>query len=711
MLGRKPWKRNDRKPSLELRVEELPGRVMPSVSAPLVTTDTNWSGYAAETDLTTPLSGAVTAVGGTWVVPAVTGSRGYSAAWVGIDGYTSSTVEQIGTEQDVSSRGAPTYYAWYEFYPNNAVTISNFPVAPGDVISAEVSYASGSFTLQMTDRPQSGGAPTTFSVTKTAPGALESSAEWIMEAPSARNTLPLANFGTISFTNAWATISGVTGPIDDPAWQAAEINIVSSGGFRGQTGTTKATTSALTGSAPPAGDPLPPPAGTVSVSAFNVAYGAGTPPPPAPTASGPSGTIDTDLPTFSWNNVTGASSYEVWLTDQTTGSTVTVPNILGTSWTPAQALTLGDNYTWWVGAVAGTTITWDNPLKFIIQPTAIAPSGSIATNSPTFSWNSVTGAASYEVWLTDQTTGATVTIPNISGTSWTPPKALTLGDNYIWWAGAVQGQTIAWDNPLKFIVQPTATGPSGVVATNLPTFTWNNVTGAVSYKLWLTDQTTHTTVTVPNLTDTSWTPAQPLTLGDSYIWWVGAVEGQTVAWDNSLTFVIEPTASGPSGIIATDLPTFSWSSVTGATSYEIWLTDQTTGTSVTVPNLTGTSWTPAQALNLGDNYIWWVGAVQGQTIAWDNPLTFVAQPTATAPSGTVVTNMPTFSWNNVTGATSYEIWLTDQTAGTSLTYANLTVTSWTPPQALTLGDDYIWWVAAVQGKNVAWDAALTFTVG
>ena len=79
-------------------------------------------------------------------------------------------------------------------------------------------------------------------------------------------------------------------------------------------------------------------------------------------------------------------------------------------------------------------------------------------------------------------------------------------------------------------VAATPPGPSGSIATDLPTFTWNNVTGAASYEIWLTDQTTNTHVTYANLTSTTWLPPRPLVLGDSYVWWVGAVEGNTLAW-------------------------------------------------------------------------------------------------------------------------------------------------------------------------------------
>ena len=80
-------------------------------------TSTNWSGYAV-----TGATGSVTSVNGSWTVPAVTAGTSrtttyYSAFWVGIDGFSSSTVEQTGTISQIQGTTA-TYYAWYEFYPS-----------------------------------------------------------------------------------------------------------------------------------------------------------------------------------------------------------------------------------------------------------------------------------------------------------------------------------------------------------------------------------------------------------------------------------------------------------------------------------------------------------------------------------------------------------------------------------------------------------------
>jgi len=166
-------------------------------------TSTNWSGYAVTT-------GLVSDAKGSWVVPVVTctSTNTYSSAWVGIDGYSNNTVEQIGTEQDCRS-GQPTYYAWYEMYPKPSFRINNVPVKAGDNINAEVKYVNGKFVLTLAN------ATTGKSFTTTQKGkGQRQSAEWIMEAPWSGGVLPLANFGAIPFSHASTTVNGTTGSIN-----------------------------------------------------------------------------------------------------------------------------------------------------------------------------------------------------------------------------------------------------------------------------------------------------------------------------------------------------------------------------------------------------------------------------------------------------------------------------------------------------------------
>ena len=106
------------------------------------------------------------------------------------------------------------------------MTITSVTVKPGDAITASVAYnATGKdFVLTIADTTES----ETYTTTEAAAGAARSSAEWIVEAPSSnRGILPLDNFGSVTFTNAYATINGTTGPIDNSAWQPYAINMAS----------------------------------------------------------------------------------------------------------------------------------------------------------------------------------------------------------------------------------------------------------------------------------------------------------------------------------------------------------------------------------------------------------------------------------------------------------------------------------------------------
>ena len=171
-------------------------------------TSSNWSGYAV-----TGSNGSVQDVRGSWTVPTVTCDSGteYSSFWVGIDGFNSNTVEQIGTDADCHS-GAPAYYAWFEFYPHPMFTINNFGVQPGDFISAHVHYDQRS--RQFTVTIQNARTSQSFSTSTKVNSAQRSSAEWIAEAPSsAGGILPLADFGIVSYASDTATMNGATDPI------------------------------------------------------------------------------------------------------------------------------------------------------------------------------------------------------------------------------------------------------------------------------------------------------------------------------------------------------------------------------------------------------------------------------------------------------------------------------------------------------------------
>jgi hypothetical protein len=164
-------------------------------------TSTNWSGYAAN-------GGTYSSVSASWVEPAATCSSGsqYSSFWVGLDGYSSNSVEQTGTDTDCQN-GVPTYYGWYEMYPHPSFSFGG-GVSPGDTINASVVFSgSNSYTLTLKDVTKGWTATTT----KKLSNAARSSAEVIIEAPSSGGILPLADFGTVNVSSSIVDGSAIGG--------------------------------------------------------------------------------------------------------------------------------------------------------------------------------------------------------------------------------------------------------------------------------------------------------------------------------------------------------------------------------------------------------------------------------------------------------------------------------------------------------------------
>jgi Peptidase A4 family len=166
----------------------------------------NWSGYAD----VSPTDQTFTEVGGQWRTPSVTcdGEDTISSEWVGLDGFTSLTVEQAGTV-GWCFEGTPTYFTWYEMYPAGTIEVGT-SLRPGDKITASVSRSGTSYTLALTDatRPAD-----SFSATKTCALAtcLDTSAEWVAERPSFHiGIAPLANYSRWTVRHATQTTSGPT---------------------------------------------------------------------------------------------------------------------------------------------------------------------------------------------------------------------------------------------------------------------------------------------------------------------------------------------------------------------------------------------------------------------------------------------------------------------------------------------------------------------
>ncbi len=171
-------------------------------------TSPNWSGYVL-----TGGGGGYQAISAEWTVPSVDCSSvpdGATSDWVGVNGFGE---QNPGLFQDGTTsycvNGQEGDWSWWtdaaEAYSSQLL----FPVAPGDLIYAQVyQEASGEWAYDIQDL-------TSQVSSSAAPAAPESysgpgtTAEWIAEDPGDPSTdepYPLANFGSVTFTDLGLTV-------------------------------------------------------------------------------------------------------------------------------------------------------------------------------------------------------------------------------------------------------------------------------------------------------------------------------------------------------------------------------------------------------------------------------------------------------------------------------------------------------------------------
>jgi hypothetical protein len=188
----------------------------------------NWAGYVVSRD-----DARITEVHGSWTQPAVRcdgASRQFSSFWIGIDGSSNDTLEQLGTEGNCRN-GTPIYGTWWETIPDSSVP-TPLDVKPGDYMSAAIRSVGDRYTMSLRN-VTSGKA---FSKTVDWPRAEGASAEWIAEAsalcpPEGCVVQVLPDFGVVRFEDAVAA-TGSSGllPPTDPAWGLERSVMITAGG-------------------------------------------------------------------------------------------------------------------------------------------------------------------------------------------------------------------------------------------------------------------------------------------------------------------------------------------------------------------------------------------------------------------------------------------------------------------------------------------------
>lgn len=396
-------------------------------------------------------------------------------------------------------------------------------------------------------------------------------------------------------------------------------------------------------------------------------------------------TIDS-TPTITWTDVS-ANQYQVWLTqlNGTTadGTVLTAPQlalntvVAGTSITTS---TVGNgDFRVWVRAIGddGEAGLWSASYDFTRDltsgPELVSPVLGVneTDRTPTFTWNAQEGATHYEIWVNNQTTGASrvihdINVPHVVGAEeivYSDPTVTLFSATYRWWVRAFNedGAATDWSTSATFFVPvPVIVGPTGTVSsTNLPTFSWTGVDEYESYELWVNNVGTGQSRVIfeQGIIDTSYTPTLPLENGTFRFWVRGTdSEGNLSQYSSPVTFTVNstvssaPTLVSPSAFTNGNQPEFVWTPALGnnVSNYEI-LVKQLLGTSqptvlnqvlnpavdqsvTPVPPQTPVTdfngdlrYTPSTILQSG-SYRWWIRGLNadGTPGPWSQPLDFVA---------------------------------------------------------------------------------------
>ena len=240
-----------------------------------------------------------------------------------------------------------------------------------------------------------------------------------------------------------------------------------------------------------------------------------SPTPGVATLLSPSGTITTTTPTYTWNAVSNSTWYCLSVWDSTgnkihqwyNAASAGCPAGTGTcSVTPTTEV--GGSCKWYIQTYNDLgSGPWSAPLSFTVPPpgqaTLVSPSGTITTTAPSYTWNAVSNSSWYCLYVSDATgnkinqwyTAAQAGCGSGIGTCSVTPTTEVVGPGQ-WYIRTYNAAGLgAWSSGMSFTapstppVAATQVSPSGTITDTTPTYTWNAVSNATWYSLYVNDAT------------------------------------------------------------------------------------------------------------------------------------------------------------------------------------------------------------------------------
>jgi hypothetical protein len=414
----------------------------------------------------------------------------------------------------------------------------------------------------------------------------------------------------------------------------------------------------------------------------------------------PSVSASDGLITVSWNAVEDAESYEVYYSNTSTVPKNPAKTAVGTN-TVISGLTNKTTYYVWLKAVysSGTgklsamvkATPWPSNEK---PQTPGTPKVIPGFNQLAVSWDEAGGAVAYDVYLnTTTSTESAVINATVNGTTQALIPSLANEIIYYIWIRAKNGNgtsdfsVVESGTPKLPTVPPAAPGaPVVQPGSKALAVSWTAVEMAETYELWAGTSDNPATAAKRGGDISNGELSAVITglnNGTAYHVWVKAkniagVSGfSPAATGTPSASAAKPEEPGkPTITLGNKQLTVQWTTVEGATAYEVWTgeTDNSANAAKYGADITATSVTITGLVNNVTRYVWVkakndLGTSGFSPVASGTPSASTTTPAApsAAPTVTIGSQQLTVSWTAVEGASAYEVW-----AGTSNNSAQAT---------------------------------------
>ena len=312
---------------------------------------------------------------------------------------------------------------------------------------------------------------------------------------------------------------------------------------------------------------------------------------------------------LTWTAVSGASGYVVYRASSLTGTYTYLASSATNNFTNT-GLTTGTVYYYKVRAyrTVDTTKVYSNYSTAVSgKPVLSTPGNFKATstgyNSAKVTWTAVAGASGYEVYRKLWSSGAYSLVGSPSTNSLSD-SGLAMGKTYYYKVRAYRlvGTTKVYSAETGAAsVTPVLAVPTGLKAAstgyNSAKITWTAVAGASGYEVYRKLWSSGTLSLVSTQTGTSFSNSG-LATNKTYYYKVRAYRlvGTTKVYSKDTTFVtVTPVPSAPTGLKVVSggskTAKVTWTSVAGASGYEVWRKMWSSGTYAIISTQTSTSLT------------------------------------------------------------------------------------------------------------------------